>query len=355
VHIQLNASLGGNVADVTGSATVVNEQLIAVGADFGSGPEVKVFDAVSGNLIFDFNAYDTSFRGGVRTAVGDVNGDGVPDIITAPGPSGGVLIKVFSGKDASLLNAFNAAYPTDQFGHVFQGGLFVASSDTNRDGFDDIIITPDATGGPLVHIYSGRLLTLGQAALPSLLVAFNALDVSGAIFDGGLRVAAGDVNGDGFGDVMISVGRSSSEVKVFDGRRVVLTPLDRSVIIRDFMAYGQGVANGIHIASGDLNGDGIADIFTGPNAGTGPLVNVFNGVSSALLTSVTAYDPTFVGGVRVGAIDANHDGKADIVTGEGPTGPPNLKVFDGQSLSLLDNLFAFGAGFVGGIFVSGGK
>ena len=63
--------------------------LLATGTGIGGGPHVKVFDADSGALRFEFSAYDPSFRGGVRVAVGDVTGDGTPDIITAPGPGGG--------------------------------------------------------------------------------------------------------------------------------------------------------------------------------------------------------------------------------------------------------------------------
>src|SRR5262249_44252934 len=82
--------------------------VFAVGADVGGGPEVKVYDAVTNQLRSDFYAYDPSFSGGVRVAVGDVTGDGTPDIITAPGPSGGPNVKVFDGKTGALLQSFYA-------------------------------------------------------------------------------------------------------------------------------------------------------------------------------------------------------------------------------------------------------
>ena len=61
---------------------------VAVGADAGGGPHVKVFDE-NDQQIFSFFAYDPAFAGGVRVAVGDVNGDGVSDIITGAGRGGG--------------------------------------------------------------------------------------------------------------------------------------------------------------------------------------------------------------------------------------------------------------------------
>src|SRR5947209_5441294 len=60
--------------------------LVAFGADVGSQPLVQVYDTADGALKYSFLAYDASYRGGVRVAVGDVTGDGVDDIVTAPGP-----------------------------------------------------------------------------------------------------------------------------------------------------------------------------------------------------------------------------------------------------------------------------
>src|SRR5262249_5707399 len=79
---------------------------IITGADFGGGPHVKVIDAtkldqVDANgeiadsaLVAQFYAYSPLFGGGVRVAAADVNGDGVPDIITGAGPGGGPHVKV---------------------------------------------------------------------------------------------------------------------------------------------------------------------------------------------------------------------------------------------------------------------
>src|SRR5207253_2263645 len=108
----------------------------------GGAPEVKVFSATTGALMFDFLAYNPAFLSGVHVAVGDVTGDGVPDILTGPGAGGGPLVQVFDGKTGGLVVAFNAYDP------AFLNGVFVAAADVNGDGYADIITAPDKGGGP---------------------------------------------------------------------------------------------------------------------------------------------------------------------------------------------------------------
>jgi len=81
-----------------------------------------------------------------------------------------------------------------------------------------------------------------------------------------------------------------------------------------FLAYA-GFTGGVHVALGDVNGDGFADIITGAGAGGGPHVKVFDGITGDEIASFFAYDLTFTGGVFVAAGDVTGDGKADIVTG----------------------------------------
>ena len=79
--------------------------IFVTGADAGGGPDVKVFNARTGQLRFSFFAYDANFTGGVRVAAGDVNGDGVPDIICAAGPGGGPNVTIFDGQSGQMLGA----------------------------------------------------------------------------------------------------------------------------------------------------------------------------------------------------------------------------------------------------------
>jgi len=166
-------------------------------------------------------------------------------------------------------------------------------------------------------------------------------------FTGGVRVGAGDINGDSIADIITGTGPGAAggNVKVFDG----LT----NTLIRNFLAFDPGFIGGVFVAGGDVNGDGLADIIVGTDTGSSQ-VKVFDGATNALIASFFAY-PGFTGGVRVGAGDVNADGAADIITGTGPgAAGGNVKVFDGSTGTLIRNFLAFDPGFTGGVFVAGG-
>jgi len=98
-------------------------------------------------------AFEPKFHGGVRVAVGDVNGDGVPDIIAGRGPGGVAEVGVFDGATgqpfAGPLGSF-VAYPPS-----FHGGVFLATADLNGDGKADIVVAPGAGFAPQVEVFSG--------------------------------------------------------------------------------------------------------------------------------------------------------------------------------------------------------
>jgi streptogramin lyase len=252
-----------------------------------STPEVRVFDGVTHQKIKDFMAYATTFTGGLNVAVADVNGDGVLDIITAPGVTGGPEIKVFDGTKVSTGANSELLFDFFAYASTFTGGCNMSVGDINNDGKADIITGTGPTGGPEIKVFSG--------ANSSLLFDFNAFEGS---FRGGVVVSTGDWNGDGRVDIIGSRGPGGlPEVAVYNGIN--------TAVIGDFFPYPNSFSGGVRVAGADLNGDGLWDIVTGAGAGSGAgpnQVKTFRGSNAAALSAWNAFDPAFLGGVYVGAV-----------------------------------------------------
>jgi len=140
--------LGGmsvTLGDVTGDGVAD----VIAGAGPGGGPHVRVFSGTDLTELANFYAFDPAFGGGVRVAAGDVDGDGLADIIAGAGPGGGPHVRVFSGGNLSELASFYAYDPT------FTGGVTVAAGDVDGDGRADIVTGAGAGGGPHVRVLSG--------------------------------------------------------------------------------------------------------------------------------------------------------------------------------------------------------
>lgn len=223
------------------------------------------------------------------------------------------------------------------FSANFTGGVRVATGDFNGDGVADIIAAAGAGGGGEVKVFSGA-----TGAILADFFAFN------GPFTAGLFVAAGDVNADGYADIIVSPDAGPAEVKVFGGGPLAGQQL------RDFLAFSPALTGGATVASGDVNGDGFADIISAADAGGGPQVTITSGKDGRQLASFYATAATFTGGIRVAAGDVNGDGFADVIAAAGAGGGPQVTVFDGRTLKLMTAFYAFAPGFAGGMFVAAG-
>jgi hypothetical protein len=165
-------------------------------------------------------------------------------------------------------------------------------------------------------------------------------------FRGGVSTAACDLDGDGVNEIVTGAGPGGGpDVSVFDGNGARRA---------GFFAYDPAFTGGVFVACGDVDGDGRPEIVTGPGAGGGPEVAVFNAAGQRLL-GFYAYEPAFTGGVRVAVTDPDGAGgqPGRIVTGPGPGGGPDIGVFDGSG-GTITHFFAYEAAFAGGVFVAGG-
>ncbi len=270
-----------------------------------------------------------AFAGGLSVAVGDVNGDAHPDIVASRANEGAPLVRVLDGKTGTLLREFFA------YDDNFLGGVNVAVGDIDGDGVQEIITGTGNGGAPHVRVFDGATGTERFGFFPYE-----------ASFRGGVIVAAADVTGDGRAEVVTGTG-------VGGGPRVQVIDAATKTAIADYFAYEDTFRGGVLVGAGDVNGDGRADVVTGTGVGGGPRVQVFDGLTQSLLSNFFAYENSFRGGVVVASGDLDGDGKAEVLTGTGPGGGPAVTAFTGTSSQSRVRFLAFDSGFRGGIAVAG--
>lgn len=323
---RLNLSRALELAPSFASAPVITTEttssgLLTVGQAGGSSL-VRLVDS-SGNVKKEFYAFEQTFAGGVRVAMGDVNGDGYDEVIVGAGPGGGPQVRIFS-TEGVVLGQFFAYESTTSY------GIFVSVGDLDGDGVEEILTSPDKGGNGEVRWFnfSGEQ----QGSLKP--VALTTIS---------LRVAAGDTDGDGIDEIIIGTGSGSSPmVKIFEAKGTSLG---------QFYAYASTYDKGIYVEAGDLNNDGFDEIVTGTDYGGGPHVRVFDQEGS-VISSFFAYDEAFRGGVRVAVADLDKSGFAEIYTAAGPGGGPHVRVFDKDGL-VLGGFFPFSESLSDGIFIAG--
>ena len=319
----------------------------------GQGGSQAVLRGPDGTITQNVTPFGADFTGGVRVASGDFNGDGTIDLVAGTGPGSASLVRVLDGKTGAEL--FSVA----PFEATFTGGVFVTAGDINQDGVPELIITPDQGGGPRVQVFDG----VGFAKIADF------FGITDPTFRGGARAGIADINGDGFGDLIVSAGFGGGpRVAVWTGTSFAagMTP---TKLIDDIFVFEDTLRNGAFVAGADINGDGFAELIAGAGPDGGPRVVAFDGMAltdatqtQTLVSSFFAGDPTNRNGVPVAVTDYDGDGTPDLLagTGEPRPGSPDVgvssaSVYPVASLSDPDpvatDMFEPFPGFVGGVFV----
>jgi len=279
---------------------------------------VNEYAADTGTLNVSITPY-AGYTGSLNVASGDLNGDGYPDVVTAPGAGGEPLVRVFDGVTGIMftgaLSGFLAFEPT------YTGGVQLAVADVDGDGVPDIITAAQRADGPEIRVFSG--------ADGAVLADFT---VTGAPFASGFSLAAGDFTGAGRADVV--VGGSGGWVSVYD-------PLSGSALsgtLGGFPAFGSGYTGGVVSVAADplagvANPGAKSELAVGTGAGPTTEVKVFD-AAGTMLQDLTPFGASDTGGARValGYIsDPSNPTVPDVVVGSGAGAADRIRVFSGTT------------------------
>ncbi|MFM8435184.1 MAG: fibronectin type III domain-containing protein, partial [Planctomycetia bacterium] len=286
----------GAGAFAAASATVTPRAVFAVGAEIGGGaaPVVRLVNAATGVVLAEATAFEAGFRGGARVAMGDVDGDGIPEVVAASGPGRVGEIRVFRQQvtgGATTLQELEA-YRTQPFGPRYTGGVEVAVGDVDGDGREDLVAAM-SRGAGTVSVFRSV-----NAADPIQNTAYRTFTPFGPTFDGGASVAVADV-GTFTGGVLVSATDPDGRVEIVvgsgPGMRSTVRVYDISAaprVVTTILPFSAALQGGVMVAAGRFNADTIDDIVVSAGRGGRSEMRVFNGrvgQAAAALASSAAF------------------------------------------------------------------
>jgi len=249
---------------------------------------------------------------GAVPGAGDLDGDGYDEIITGPGPGAvfGPHVRAFEVDGTALPAVSFLAYGTHKY------GVNVAAGDLDNDGYDEIITGagPGPVFGPHVRGWNYDD-SAPVTAMPG--VSFFAYGTP----RWGVNVSAGDIDGDGYDEIVTGAGPGTvfgPHIRAFDYDGAPPVVPNPAV---SFFAYGT-LRWGVNVACGDIDGDGMDEIITGPGPGDIFSMHVrgfnYDGSSLTPMANVSFIQLDYSHGASVGAADMEDDGTAEIIVAPGP-------------------------------------
>jgi FG-GAP-like repeat/FG-GAP repeat len=269
-----------------------------------SGRTGALLHTFVGETAFDLFGFDA-------TGVSDVNGDGRPDILVSAGLADGVGLNsgrayVYSGRTFALLQTLEAERAGDFFGSAVG-----STADVDRDGVPDLVVGARHAGTDRrgeAYVFSGRTGNrLFEITAPPTGVDFGYFFATGV----------GDVNGDRTPDIYVADFRDTS-LGPATGRAAVYSGVNGSEL-RVFVGSAHHEGLGPGRSAGDVNGDGRPDLAVGSfmssdGADEAGQVEIYSGADGSLLRRITSTTPDEqLGFDAIGFDDVNHDGIPELL------------------------------------------
>jgi hypothetical protein len=244
--------------------------------------------------------------------------------ITDAAFSNGGFLRFFDQDGKKLRNGFFA------YERPFEGGANIFVGDVNGDGQEERVVAAQG----VVNVYDAKGYRLYR------------FEPFGPNYRGSVNIAVADLDGNGTMEVISGAGPGG-------GPHVIIHAHDGRPLHPGFFPFDKKSRGGVWVATADLYGTGKPVIIVGSGEGTRPEVKVYSRFGWRLAGPYLAYDHLFRGGVRVAATDLDHDGRAEIITGAGPGGGPQVRTFSAY-WKPLGNFMATVPSYRGGVFVTAG-
>lgn len=356
-----SVSGGSDTTPANNSASVTLKYVpasIAVTDDTGwsSTPLLRLVNPSTGAAIASTMVFESNFKGGMQTAVGDLNGDGKPEIVVVPGFGrvGEVVVynqEIDAAGKVTLVK--DSKYTIQPFGQGYRRGLDVTIGDFDGNGTGDIAVAKSSGKGE-IKVFTTTL----TGSQPLTLYRSFTSSIAGSI--AGVQLSSGDfgtfTNG-ATTDATAADGREELVVASGRGIKPTIQVVDLSgateKVVKTVSPYTTAYKGGLNVIAARFNADSLDDLFVAPIGGGTSKIQILDGkigASATPLSEFAAYGDLSSKpvGVTIAVTDTDDDGRIDqISSNQIRLAVETDRVFDFDAVKNVWNKSAENTGVLG--------